>query len=322
MEYNIHEVARITGADLSTNDDYSVSRLLTDSRSLLDAEGTLFFALRTSSGDGHRYISDLYERGVRAFVVEAIPDCALDMPGAIFLKVHSPLEALQALARHHRMTCSGAKVIAITGSRGKTTVKEWLYRLLSPDFKVARSPRSYNSQTGVPLSLWGMDKDTGIALVEAGISQPGEMERLEEMISPEIGVFTNIGAAHSHGFTSTEEKCREKASLMKGCRKVVYCADNGLIASCLPDGPERVGWTRHDAPDARIVVSDVVKSDGHTLVSYSCKGDGGCEGRFTIPFTSERDIENALHSLTVMLLMGVAPTEIESRMETDRKSVV
>lgn len=320
MEYNIHEVARIIGADLSSSDDstYRISRLLTDSRSLINVAGTLFFALRTSSGDGHRYLRDLYGKGVRAFVVEAVPDCAGEMPGAMFLKVHSPLDALQAVARHHRMACTGTKVIAITGSRGKTTVKEWLYRLLSPDFKVARSPRSYNSQTGVPLSLWGVDNDTDIAIIEAGISQPGEMERLEAMISPEIGVFTNIGAAHSHGFASIEEKCREKASLMNGCRKVVYCADNDLISSCLPDGPERIGWTRHNHPGARLVVTEVVKSDGQTLIGYSWKGNDGREGQFTIPFTSERDIENAIHSLAVMLLLGISPAEIETRMATLR----
>lgn len=316
MEYNIHEVARIIGADLSSSDDYNVIRLLTDSRSFLDADGTLFFALRTPSGDGHRYIRDLYGKGVRAFVVEALPDDACDMPGALFLTVSSPLDALQALARHHRKSCPDATVIAITGSRGKTTVKEWLYRLLSPDFKVARSPRSYNSQTGVPLSLWGMDKDTGIAIIEAGISQPGEMARLEEMISPEIGVFTNIGAAHSHGFASIEEKCREKASLMKGCSQVVYCADNELIASSLPDGPERIGWTRHNYPGAMLEVSDVTKADGVTHISYSWHGEGAHTSRFAIPFTSERDIENALHSLAVMLLMGVSASAVETRMAT------
>lgn len=302
--------------------EYSnITTLLTDSRSLLDPHGTLFFALRTASGDGHKYIRDLYDRGVRDFVVETMPTDAAGMPDATFHVTDSPLDALQESGAAHRRA-SDALVIGITGSRGKTTVKEWIYRLLSPDKRVVRSPRSFNSQTGVPLSLWDIRPDTEIAVIEAGISQPGEMARLESIISPEIGIFTNIGNQHSQGFGSTEEKCREKALLMRGCRSVIYCADNSLIASCLPDGPERVGWTRDNAPGARLRVTSMTKADGTTTILYIWESgpDSGTfiESSVRIPFTAEHDIENALHALTLMLLLGYEPATISERMATLR----
>lgn len=311
MDYSISELASITGAELTRDNGERVSTLLTDSRSLLEPEGTLFFALRTASGDGHKYLRELYERGVRAFVVDTLPEDADDMPEASFLKVESPLAALQAIAARHRgrMSCP---VVALTGSRGKTTVKEWLYRILSPAHHVVRSPRSFNSQTGVPLSLWQLDELTQLAVIEAGISLPGEMERLERMIKPDVVIFTNIGAAHSLGFESIEEKCREKATLMRGCRYAVYCADNSLIASSIPVGPERVGWSRHDAPEAWLNVT-TTKGDGRTVIAYRTS-DGATAGEVTIPFTSERDVENALHVLTTVLRMGMLTEDARRRM--------
>ena len=300
MEYSITKIASLIGADLRVRHDDTITSLLTDSRSLLEPDSTLFFALRTPSGDGHRYISQLYLRGVRNFVVEQVPEDAVSMPEANFLITESPLEALQTIASHCRRD-SKATVIAITGSRGKTTVKEWIYRLISPDKLTVRSPRSFNSQTGVPLSLWQLTPDTETAIIEAGISQPGEMARLERIIEPRIGVFTNIGAAHSRDFGSIEEKCREKAQLMKRCSHVVYCADNDLIASSLPVGPERVAWTRCDVPDAMLKVTSVERHNGVTTIRYNWTPTA-TDGETTIPFTSERDIENALHTLTVSLL--------------------
>ncbi len=316
MEYSITKIASLIGADLRVRHDDTITSLLTDSRSLLEPDSTLFFALRTPSGDGHRYISQLYLRGVRNFVVEQVPEDAVSMPEANFLITESPLEALQTIASHCRRD-SKATVIAITGSRGKTTVKEWIYRLISPDKLTVRSPRSFNSQTGVPLSLWQLTPDTETAIIEAGISQPGEMARLERIIEPRIGVFTNIGAAHSRDFGSIEEKCREKAQLMKRCSHVVYCADNDLIASSLPVGPERVAWTRCDVPDAMLKVTSVERHNGVTTIRYNWTPTA-TDGETTIPFTSERDIENALHTLTVSLLSGIAPADISTRMASLR----
>ncbi len=313
MELKINEIADIIGATCHPSGDRTVSILLTDSRSLVKPADTLFFALRTSSGDGHRFIPGLYDKGVRAFVVGSdftVPD---GMDDAAFLKTGSPLEALRRLGAECRSRFHHP-VIAITGSRGKTTVKEWLYSLLRDDHSIARSPRSFNSQIGVPLSLWQLDGSVqDLAIIEAGISRPGEMGRLEEMIRPEIGVFTNIGGAHSEGFGSIEEKCREKAALFSGCRAVVYCADNPLIAGSLPDGPDHIGWSRSDS-GAPLFISSVVKTgSGTTEVAYRWNR-GDANGRFSIPFTSDIDIENAINSLAVMLLLGESAEAVEQRM--------
>ena len=208
--------------------DGVVEHLLTDSRSLCFPETTLFFALRTGKGDGHRYIADLLTRGVRMFVVEQLPQ--QPDPSATYLIVDDSLQALQRLAAHHREQYN-IPVIAITGSNGKTTVKEWLYQMLSPDYVVTRSPRSYNSQIGVPLSVWGLSERTQIGLFEAGISQPGEMESLAAIIRPTIGVFTGLGDAHQEFFSSMEEKRREKWRLFEGCERVftIGAGDDPLL---------------------------------------------------------------------------------------------
>ena len=195
----------------------TVEHLLTDSRSLAFPETTLFFAIRTATGDGHRYIPDLIRRGVRFFVVEysiSNPD-----PSVTFIYVRNSLKALQRVAACHRRRFN-IPVIGITGSNGKTTVKEFLYQMLSPDRVVTRSPRSYNSQIGVPLSVWGIHEGTQIAIIEAGISKPGEMKALHDIIRPTIGIFTGLGQAHQENFGSYEEKRQEKFKLFAGAEQV------------------------------------------------------------------------------------------------------
>ena len=203
--------------------DMEVEWLLTDSRSLCFPETTLFFAIRTERGDGHRYIQDLYSRGVRAFVVSARQE---NLPGAVQLLVPDTLTALQRLAERHREEFS-IPVIGITGSNGKTVVKEWLYQMLSPDMAVTRSPRSYNSQIGVPLSVWALNQNSQVAIFEAGISQQGEMEALQRIIQPTIGVFTGLGPAHQENFRTMEQKRTEKMLLFKDC-PVVLEADEAI----------------------------------------------------------------------------------------------
>ena len=200
-----------------------VEWLLTDSRSLCFPETTLFFAIRTERGDGHRYIQDLYGRGVRAFVVSARQE---NLPGAVQLLVPDTLTALQRLAERHREEFS-IPVIGITGSNGKTVVKEWLYQMLSPDMAVTRSPRSYNSQIGVPLSVWALNQNSQVAIFEAGISQPGEMEAVQRIIQPTRGVFTGLGPAHQENFRTMEQKRTEKMLLFKDC-PVVLEADEAI----------------------------------------------------------------------------------------------
>ena len=217
----IDTIASMIGAQVCGETCVDVEWLLTDSRSLCFPESTLFFAIRTDRGDGHRYVRDLYERGVRAFVVSDVQE---GLPGAVQLLVQDTLTALQRLAERHRESYD-IPVIGITGSNGKTVVKEWLYQMLSPDMAVTRSPRSYNSQIGVPLSVWGLNDNTQIGIFEAGISRPDEMEALQRIIQPTIGVFTGLGPAHQENFQSMEQKRHEKMLLFKDCPVVFEAGD-------------------------------------------------------------------------------------------------
>lgn len=216
-------IASLVGAQIVGEGTYDVEWILTDSRSLCFPETTMFFALRTERGDGHRYVRDLYERGVRIFVVSSLQK---DLHGAIQLLVQDTLCALQRLAERHRESFS-IPVIGITGSNGKTVVKEWLYQMLSPDMTVTRSPRSYNSQIGVPLSVWALNEKSEVAIFEAGISMPGEMSSLQRMIQPTIGVFTGLGPAHQENFQTMEQKRAEKMLLFKDC-PIVFEADEAV----------------------------------------------------------------------------------------------
>lgn len=292
-------------------DDREISVLLTDSRSLTEPEQSLFFALRTSAGDGHRYISDLYRRGVRAFCVDTLPD--EDMPGAVFLKVKSVTGALQAIARAHRASFTDVPVIGITGSRGKTTVKEWLYQLLGPDYDIVRSPRSYNSQIGVPLSIWEMTPSTQLAIFEAGISQTGEMSALENIIRPTIGIITCIDHEHDHGFSSVEEKITEKAILMRNCDCVIFNGDDRRIEHALDTvgcTAREIGWSHTDS-ERPLFISSVERRDKTSVIHYSYLRR---DGSLTIPFTAKLDVENAISCLAVMLYLGIDKDVIAERM--------
>ena len=190
------------------NKDAEIIQLLTDSRRVIFAETTLFFAIVTTQRDAHFFVDELYERGIKNFVVNKNFN-AQKFTTANFIFVDDTLLALQNVTAFHRKQFS-YPVIAITGSNGKTIVKEWLYQLLSTDFNIVRSPRSYNSQIGVPLSIWQMNDTYNLAIIEAGISKPNEMQHLESIIQPTFGVFTNIGNAHDENFTSTKQKNKRK----------------------------------------------------------------------------------------------------------------
>lgn len=230
MNYPISHIATLIGGHRIGEAEVEVNWLLTDSRSLCFPEETLFFALTTSRGDGHRYIPSLYRRGVRAFVVSQRPENPY--PDATYLLVPDTLSALQRLAERHRERFS-VPVIGIAGSNGKTTVKEWLYQMLSPDRVVTRSPRSYNSQIGVPLSVWTLEEQTQLAIFEAGISQPGEMQALAGIIQPTIGVFTCLGDPHQENFASLEQKCMEKLQLFHNAEVLIYPERDALVKRCI-----------------------------------------------------------------------------------------
>ena len=291
-----------------------MSQLLTDSRSLTTPTETLFFAIKTKNNDGHHYIAQLYEQGVRNFVVQSLDAVPPTLRGANFLVVPNTLEALQSIATFHRRRFR-IPVIGITGSRGKTTVKEWLYQLLKDDYHIVRSPRSFNSQIGVPLSLWDIDLNTNLAIIEAGISTTGEMANLQAMIRPTIGVITNIGDEHNEGFASMAEKAQEKAKILNNCECIVYCADDPLVTSTIKplldvDVALEIAWSRSDAH--RTLYVDSVKSTAEaTTIGYQYNG---VPHKLTLPFTSSRDIENAISCLAVMLYLNVQPEVIAARM--------
>lgn len=315
MQYSIEKVAALTGAHImgTPASGRSVAWLLTDSRSLAFPETTLFFALRTRIGDGHRYIADLYRRGVRSFVVGSVPDeAATRFPEAVFLLVVSPLKALQRLAERHREEYS-LPVVGITGSNGKTVVKEWLYRILAPSFTVTRSPRSYNSQIGVPLSVWLLDTHSRTAIFEAGISQPGEMNALRAIIQPTIGIMTGIGPAHQENFSTLEEKCLEKISLFKDCETLIYEADNELIAQAAYASGFRgrhMAWSRQHENAAVSVTSEKKNESGtHIIYKYA-----GTEHELCFPFTDSASTTNCLHCLCAALALGLQPEAIAERM--------
>ncbi|HEV2483421.1 MAG TPA: bifunctional UDP-N-acetylmuramoyl-tripeptide:D-alanyl-D-alanine ligase/alanine racemase [Puia sp.] len=246
MDYSIKYICSVVGGRwVQFHADAAVEQLLLDSRRLIFPSSSLFFALKGPRRDGSRYVAELYKRGVRNFVVgvdwavaslgatseAAGPDAAgsglrleTGMPEANIIAVDDTLAALQALAAAHRRAFS-LPVIGVTGSNGKTIVKEWLNELLAPDYHIVRSPKSYNSQIGVALSVWQLQAAHQLAIFEAGISRPGEMERLEPMIRPTIGVFTNIGEAHSEGFDSLAGKAAEKLKLFAGAEVLIYCSD-------------------------------------------------------------------------------------------------
>ena len=228
--YTISEIATLTGAHRLGDKEYQIDWLLTDSRSLCFPESTLFFALRSARGDGHRFIEELYNRGVRNFVVDHQPEA--ELPEANLLLVPDTRKALQRLAERHRETFD-IPVIGITGSNGKTTVKEWLYQMLMDDYTVTRSPRSYNSQIGVPLSVLGLWSQSQIGIFEAAISQPDEMNALQAIIQPTIGIFTCLGSAHQENFESMEQKCNEKLKLFHNAQSLIYPADDPIVSKCV-----------------------------------------------------------------------------------------
>lgn len=316
MEYSIKEIAGIIGASAKKLHDSKISILLTDSRRLSFPEQSLFFALQTKSNDGHAYIQGLYKLRVRNFVVSEERPEFTSMPGANFLVVKDTLRALQKLAAYHRKQFN-IPIVGITGSNGKTIVKEFLYQLLHNEFNIVRSPRSYNSQLGVPLSVWQMSGKNTLGIFEAGISQPDEMERLQPIIAPTIGIITNIGEAHQENFISSTQKCLEKLSLFNECEAIIYDGDNAFIGNCIESAclsHKAITWSRSDS-DAPLYVASIEKKETETVLKCTLLG---FDRTFTIPFTDDASIENILHCLALMLYLkptSVNDTEKFKRLE-------
>lgn len=310
MTLSIRDIAATLGLPVPAVDS-TVSHLLTDSRSLESAENTLFFAIPTKGNDGHRFISDLYGRGVRNFVVNNIPRQFGHCIDANFLVVPDTVEALQLIAARRRDFAG--HVLAITGSRGKTTLKEWIFQLMEPLSDISRSPRSYNSQIGVPLSMWEIEPAARLAVIEAGISRIGEMDALARCIQPDTVIITNIGEAHSEGFTDDAAKAREKALLAASpsTRTVIFRKDYRLISDAtttVAPGVKTLTWSDTDPQaDIRLKVS---RQGADTRIDYTYLDE---TSSLTAPLDNATDIENAGNALTFMLHCGIARDVIAAR---------
>lgn len=294
--------------------DVVVKELAIDSRKVVLPSQSLFFAIRGDRHDGHNFIEQLYAQGVRSFVVSIDYDSPKYLEDAFFIRVKDPLAALQAVAAAKRAQFT-YPVIGISGSNGKTIVKEWLYQLLHASYNIIRSPKSYNSQVGVPLSVWRMRHEHGLAIIEAGISMPGEMVKLERIIRPNIGLFTNLGQAHDENFLDAHQKAREKLDLFQHVETLIYCKDYLVIQQELErypfaSSPKFFSWSRRTVADLQI--GRIEKKEGQTEIQGIYKLNFI---RIRIPFTDEASIENAIHCWALMLHLGIESDEIAKRME-------
>ena len=314
MSNTIEEITSIIKAERIGQSTANIDWILTDSRSLSFPEETLFFAIKTKRNDGHKYIKDLYQRGVRNFVVSTLPDDYAEYANTNFLVVKSPINALQSIATFHREQFD-IPIIGITGSNGKTVVKEWLYHLLSPQFITTRSPRSYNSQIGVPLSVWLMNEHTELGIFEAGISEMGEMEKLKPIIQPTIGIITNIGGAHQENFSSLQDKCLDKLLLFKDCDVVIYNGDNYILNECVGRSlfaAREIAWSTKDS-ERPLYIDKIQKDETGTTIHYYYLGFGR---EYRIPFIDDASIENSINCLAAALYLMVSSEDIAERMKT------
>lgn len=296
--------------------DTLIRHILLDSRQLLYPESAVFFALPGVRFDGHDFIEKVYAAGVRCFVVSQKTDTAA-LPEANIILVKNVLAALQQVAAWHRHRFH-IPVIGITGSNGKTIVKEWLFQLLREDYYIARSPGSYNSQTGVPLSVWELQQEHTLGIFEAGISKPGEMARIAPVIDCSTGIFTMLGEAHSEGFKDDHEKLHEKLLLFQHCNTLIYGADDPKVdaviratfaADQMEKAPRLFSWSALHEADLRINSIQSLKTQTKITATY-----GGNPIFIEIPFTDQASVSNAIHCWSLMLLFGYQQDTIAERM--------
>lgn len=307
--YGVDELKSIMHADILISNEQAVVRtLLTDSRKLHDHSKGLFFALK-ARGDGHQFIREVFEAGVRNFVISDQGFKTEDYPDANFYRVENTLQALQHLAAAHRSDFR-YPVIGITGSNGKTIVKEWLFQLLIPDYNIVRNPKSYNSQIGVPISVWEMNTEHELAIFEAGISKTGEMETLASIIDPTIGILTNIGEAHKEGFISGNEKIHEKLRLFAHTDLLIY-SDQYLegYTGTVP-GKRKFKWGSN--PDANLCIISKEQTLNRSLIRAKF---GSKEISTLIPFTDQASVENCIICWASLLALGYEPEEASARLE-------
>ena len=306
----LKKIVQILGNEYKNIPEIEINWLFTDSRTFTFPDESLFFAIRTSRNDGHKYIEELYRQQVRYFVVNEIYPEYRKLKDAVFILVEDTLNALQKLVVEHRKNFE-IPVIGITGSNGKTVVKEWLNQLLHQEFSIVRSPRSYNSQIGVALSVWALNKNTQLGIFEAGISQPGEMERLEPIIKPSIGIFTNLGDAHQENFHSLKEKCEEKLKLFKNSDVLIYNSDNRLVDISVAQSGFKgklFSWGTGEKSELQLV--NLLKNNGKTSLSLKYKNE-----IFSIDmlYADNASVENAINCIATMLYLNYSVDEISRR---------
>ncbi|WP_029278026.1 bifunctional UDP-N-acetylmuramoyl-tripeptide:D-alanyl-D-alanine ligase/alanine racemase [Pedobacter borealis] len=307
--YTIAKIAEILNADAKLVDEQVIIQyLVIDSRSVLVPENSVFFAL-SSHRDGHEFIRDAYAKEIRNFViteakyVNEYPDCN-------FLLVDDALASLQKLAIEHRNQFD-LRTIGITGSNGKTIVKEWLYQLLAADFNIVKSPKSYNSQIGVPLSVWQIEGDHTLGIFEAGISAVNEMQYLAEIIRPEIGILTNIGEAHAEGFSSKKEKLTEKLKLFAASELFIYSPEyvSEISVKELP-GKKQFSWSSKQAADLQVIAVEPIEGNCYLRAIYQNR-----EIECILPFKDKASIENGMICWATLLALGYTPEQADLRLE-------
>lgn len=316
MTYTLENIASIVEGKIVGNGDKSIviKDLLFDSRLLISPENTLFFSLKSNRNNGNKYIDELYGKGVRSFVVDNVVSES-SIVDAAFIIVDDTLKALQKLAANCRDNYD-IPIVGITGSNGKTIVKEWLYQILSPEMSVARSPKSYNSQIGVPMSVWQLNESHQLAIFEAGISRYDEMQNLKEIIKPSIGIFTNIGSAHGKNFDNINDKVEEKMKLFHDVDTLIYCSDHKEINDAVEKlDIKTFSWSRKDK-NADVQVYSVEKGEDVTVISaVSQKPSAKSHSlKITIPFTDDASIENAIHCWVAAMLLNIPEDVIEKKM--------
>jgi Alr-MurF fusion protein len=310
MQYSAAAIAEIAGGRIHGTSAAEVRFVAYDTRRLSLPAQSLFVALHGSRNDGHRFIEDALQAGVKVFLVKQIPS---EIPeGTAWIQVEDTQAALQTLAAAHRQQFR-IPVAGITGSNGKTVVKEWLWQLLHGDFRIARSPRSFNSQLGVPLSVLGLEAGDTLALFEAGISKTGEMEKLQRIIRPNLGIFTHLGRAHDAGFADAAEKVAEKFRLFADCDVLVYCKDQEAVAAEAAKLKVRnpllqtITWSRHDKATFRLDREEADAAGTVITVVHRTQ-----ELQFHIPFSDPASIENALTCLCALYaLERLDPAHLE-----------
>jgi alanine racemase len=322
MKYSIQKIKEIIGGEevVMPDKDCAINHLLLDSRKVLFPKETLFFALPGSRLDGHSYLDDAYNKGIRNFVVSKNIDFT-EYKRANIIWVENSVKALQKLAMYHRKQFK-MQTIGITGSNGKTIVKEWLHQLLHDDYNIVRSPKSYNSQIGVPLSVWQIEKENNLAIFEAGISEAGEMEKLETMIMPNIGIFTSIGEAHNEGFLNIQHKIKEKLRLFIHSEIIIYCKDYPDINQAVAQVTSQVRGTDEDTKkfrsftwsrgtDADVRITKYESTDLFTNIEMQYQAEFL---NFKIPFTDKASVENVIHCIMTMLYLKTDVEKIQTRL--------